>query len=144
TNTVRGKLTTNWDGGNFSNELLGGMNFIRDSRELPANTPLILVKAGRLGNADAWLSAGGERFSQTNFLDQDVYQIQDNITWAHDQHRLTAGTSNEFFHFKNVFLQASTGVWAFDSLDAFEAGTPSAFQRRFGVSPLQAPGSATF
>ena len=34
TNTVRGKLTTNWDGGNFSNELLGGMNFIRDSREL--------------------------------------------------------------------------------------------------------------
>ncbi|GAC1536755.1 MAG: hypothetical protein NVS2B9_02650 [Myxococcales bacterium] len=43
------------------------------------------------------------------------------------------GTSNEFLRIRNVFLQAATGVWAFDSLDAFDANTPVAFQRRFGV-----------
>jgi hypothetical protein len=153
TNTVRAKLATNFDGGKLSNEFLGGISFIRDSRDLPANLPLILVKAtcaacppgsGKIGAADAWLAAGGERFSQANILDQDIYQLQDNITYAYKDHRFTAGTSNEFFKFRNVFLQAAIGAWSFDSLDALAAGTPTAFQRRFGASSLQDPGTAKF
>ncbi len=144
TNTGRVKLVTNWDGGRFSNELLGGFSIVRDARQVPLNIPLILVKVGRLGNNDSWLAAGAERFSQANILDQDIYQAQDNLTIALDKHRLTLGTSNEFLKIRNVFFQASTGVWAFDSLDAFDAGTASAFQRRLAVSPLQEPGTATF
>jgi hypothetical protein len=157
TNTGRVKLTTNWDGGNLSNEFLAGVSIVRDERAMPSNTPLILVRAcntpalcnlpnapGHIGANDAYLAAGGERFSQANILDQDIYQLQDNLTLGVEKHRLTFGTSNEFFAFRNVFLQAATGVWAFDSLDSFEAGTPSAFQRRFGVSPLQDPGTAKF
>src|SRR5262249_41344400 len=87
---------------------------------------------------------GAERFSQANSLDQNIYQVQDNLTFALDQHRLTVGTSNEFFKFRNVFLQAATGVWAFTSLADFEAGRASAFQRRIGVSNLQEPGTAVF
>ena len=150
TNTARAKLTTNWGEGQFSNEFLAGMSFIRDARNLPYGAPLILVKAGRLGASDSWLAAGEERFSQDNTLDQNIYQLQDNLTFAQADHRITVGTSNEFFRFRNVFLQASTGVYAFDCLNAsdcansFEADRPSAFQRRFGVSPLQEPGTAQF
>src|SRR6266851_5528043 len=44
TNTGRVKLVTNWDGGRFSNELLGGFSIVRDARQVPLNIPLILVK----------------------------------------------------------------------------------------------------
>ena len=66
TNTARAKLTTNWDGGKLSNELLASVSVIRDSRDLPQDLPLILVNVGMLGSSDSWLAAGGERFSQDN------------------------------------------------------------------------------
>ncbi len=156
TNTGRVKLTTNWDGGRLSNELLAGVSIIRDARNLSQNLPLILVKAtcsdttvcpagsGKIGASDSWLAAGGERFSQANVLDQDVYQLQDNLTWSVGNHRLTFGTSNEYFIFRNLFLQAATGVWAFNNLDDFEAGTAIAFERRFNASALQDGGTAKF
>src|SRR5207249_1634387 len=105
-----------------------------DSRELPARVPLVFVKTGKLGAADSWLAAGSERFSQSNLLDQDIYQVQDNLTFALGKHRLTVGTSDEFLSLRNVFLQAAIGVWAFNSLDDFDSGKASAFQRRFGGS----------
>jgi hypothetical protein len=144
THTARAKLLSNWDGGRIANEMLAGYSRIRDGREVADDAPLILVKVGQLGSADSWLAAGAERFSQSNTLDQDIFQFQDNFTVALGKHRLTVGTSNELLQIRNVFLQAATGVWAFDSLDALEAGTPVAFQRRFGVSADQDPGTAEF
>src|SRR5438132_352635 len=164
TYTGRGKITTNWDDGKLSNEFLAGVSIIRDKRNVPNNIPLILVKAGDasckvppiparcsdpligpgVGSSDAWIAAGGERFSQANILDQDIWQLQDNLTIASGDHRFTLGSSNELFKFRHVFLQAATGVWAFNSLAEFDAGTPAAFQRRFGVTNLQEPGTARF
>ncbi|REG28042.1 carboxypeptidase family protein [Archangium gephyra] len=144
THTARAKLTSTFLDGKLSNEFLAGFSILRDARDAAQDIPLILVKAGKLGANDSWLAAGSERFSQLNKLDQDIFQIQDSLTLVAGDHQLTAGTSTEFFRLRNAFLQAATGVWAFDSLDAFEAGTPSAFQRRFGVSPLQEPGTAAF
>lgn len=144
TNTGRVKVTSLF-GDRVSNEFLAGFSIIRDKRAPDqADLPLILVKTGRIGSADAWLAAGSERFSQRNVLDQDVVQVQNNTTIDFGEHRLTVGTSNEFFTFKNVFLQAADGVWAFNSLDDLEARNPAAFQRRVAVSPLQAPGTAEF
>ena len=144
THTARAKLTSTWLNGRLSNEFLTGFSIIRDARDPSLDIPLVLVRAGRLGENDAWLAAGAERFSQLNQLEQDIYQIQDSLTLALGSHQLTAGTSTEFLRLRNAFLQAATGVWSFDSLDDFEAGVPSAFQRRFGVSPLQEPGTAEF
>lgn len=149
TNTARLKLTTNFADGRLSNELLGGFSILRDARELPITAPLILARVcamcgGDLGSADAWLAAGAERFSQANILDQDIFQFQDNLTFSVGEHRLTAGTSNEYLRIRNVFFQASTGVWAFNSLDDFEAGTAAAFQRRVAGSTVQEPGTAAF
>ena len=163
TNTVRAKLTSNLDGGNISNEFLASMSYVRDARDLPTNTPLILVKAvdpangspGKLGASDAWLAAGAERFSQGNALDQDVYNIQDNITFGAirtglGDHRITVGTSNEYLKLRNLFLQAAYGVYSFDCLNAadctksLESGAPSGFERRFSVFDNQEAGTARF
>ena len=144
THTGRVKLVSTWLNGQLSNELLSGFSIIRDARDPPLDIPLILVKAGTLGAADSWLAAGAERFSQVNRLDQDVYQLQDSLTWKKGDHALTFGTSNEFLRIYNAFLQAATGVWTFDSLTDFENGVASAFQRRFGVSTLQEAGVAAF
>ncbi len=157
TNTGRVKLTTNSSDGNLSNELLAGFSIIRDARELPIQAPLIMVRVGTLNAAPAWLSAGAERFSQANVLDQDIYQLQDNVSFTRGDHRFVVGTSNEFLKIRNVFLQAAIGTWAFDCLDAancaalgvtsgnsLENGKASAFQRRFGASPGQEPGTAKF
>jgi hypothetical protein len=147
TNTVRGKLTSNFNEGKVSNEFLAGVSIIRDAREIPSNAPLIMVRAAPT-NADpgsGWISVGGERFSQANQLDQDVYQLQDNVSFAAGQHRLVVGTSNEYLKIRNLFLQAATGAWVFNSLADFDAGTPVAFQRRLGVPGSgQDPGTAKF
>ncbi|MGZ6142452.1 MAG: TonB-dependent receptor, partial [Myxococcales bacterium] len=140
TNTGRAKLTTNWDEGHLSNEFLGGFQIIRDQRTTPTDSPLIFVQAPSGG----WLAAGQERFSQANELDQNIFQLQDNVTFSQQDHRITLGSSNEFFNFRNVFLQGGTGVWGFSSLDALDAGTPFAFQRNVAVSSLTTPGTTKF
>src|SRR2546426_212604 len=49
------------------------------------------------------LVAGAEQFSQANRLDQDIYELTDNVTFGlSGGHRLTLGTHNEFFHFTNL------------------------------------------
>jgi outer membrane receptor protein involved in Fe transport len=146
TNTGRLKLATNFMGGKLSNEFLAGVSFIRDARDLPVHAPLILVDTTqKLGNRDAFLAAGAERFSQGNSLDQDIYQLQDNLSFAIDKHRFVIGTSNEYLKIRNLFLQAATGVWAFNSLDDFDAGKPAAYERRFSAAPgVQEPGTARF
>jgi outer membrane receptor protein involved in Fe transport len=146
TSTARLKLTTNLGGGRFSNELLGSFSTIDDVRSLQnPNVPLILVDVGSVGSAQSWIAAGSERFSQANDLKQQVWQFQDNFTWAADsQHRITFGTSDEFFHFDDLFLQAATGTWGFNSLADFEAGKASFYQKRFGVTSSQQAGDAAF
>jgi hypothetical protein len=146
THTARAKLTSTWLEGKLSNEFLAGFSIIRDARDPASDLPLILVKTGnKLGNSDAWLAAGAERFSQLNELNQDIFQIQDSLTLAAGDHQITAGTSTDFLRLRNAFLQAATGVWSFESMDDFEAGLPSAFQRRFAPSGSpQEAGTAAF
>ena len=143
TNTARFKLTSNW--GDFSNEALGGVSFVRDHRDLPNKLPLILVDVGKVGTSDSWLAAGGERFSHQNVLDQDIYELQDNVTYSgFPGHHVTIGTSNELLKIRNVFFQAAYGAWAFTSLDNFENGIPATYQRSLAVSDQQQPGTAKF
>jgi len=158
TNTLRAKMTTNINNGKMSNELLASVSIIRDERSLADRTPLLLVRAcnsataatcaaepnGHLGASPSFLAAGAERFSQANVLDQDIWQLQDSLTFSLGDHRVTAGVATEYLKIRNVFLQAAIGVWAFNSLDDFEAGNATAFQRRFGATSDQEPGTAAF
>jgi hypothetical protein len=145
TNTLRFKLTSRFGNGDVSNEALGSVSIIRDARNVPTNAPLIIVDTGgKLGSKDSFLAAGGERFSQANQLDQDIYQIQDNVTFGLGDHRITVGTSDEFLKIRNLFLQAAYGAWIFASMDDFMNGNAAAYQRRVGLVAGQDPGTAKF
>ena len=98
---------------------------MRDHRELPNTVPLIFV---RDTNPSAYIAAGSERFSQANSLDQDIWEITDNLTFDLGAHKLTVGTHNEFFKFNNVFFPASLGVWAFGSADSLAQGLPFRYE----------------
>jgi hypothetical protein len=111
----------------FSNELLVGRNAIRDKRDLPNNVPLILVNGNRAGDTSSvrpvtLLAAGSDKFSQNNFLDQDIYEITDNVTWGSGRHVITVGTHNEFYKFSNGFFPGSFGVWAFANPESLAVG----------------------
>src|SRR3989441_4425142 len=91
TNTARAKWTATL-ASRFANELLVGYQRIRDKRELPNRVPLIFVGGDRGGTSAA---AGADRFSHANSLDQDIYEVTDNLTFARGSHLITLGTHNE-------------------------------------------------
>lgn len=125
TNTTRFRLNTVL-GRRFTNELLLGRSTIRDFRDLPNRVPLIFVAGDRVGTN---IAAGADRFSQANSLDQDIFEVTDNLTFDVGSHIVTVGTHNEFFGFVNVFFPASIGVWSFSSADSLANGLANRFER---------------
>jgi len=125
TNTVRAKWNAAF-GTRLSNEMILGYQRVRDHRELPNRVPLIFVGGDRPGTN---IAAGAERFSHDNLLNQDIFEVTDNLTLAYGSHLVTVGTHNEFFHFENHFFPASLGVWSFRNADSLEAGRPNRYER---------------
>jgi hypothetical protein len=82
---------------------------------------------------------GREVSSQQNQLDQDNIEVSDDFTWVRGNHTLTVGTHNEFFKFRNVFIQNNFGTYTFSSLANFQAGLAQAYTYRFSntADPLQ-------
>lgn len=115
-------------GETWENELLLTASFIREERDPAASFGQVTVEA----SAD--FLAGAERFSQANSLDQNIFQITNNLTGRFGDHRLTFGTSNEFYSFENLFEPGLLGLWTFDSIDDFAANSPSEYVRRVPVA----------
>ncbi len=118
-----------WSGvfsGKYSNEFIAGLQSVRDKRAPTTTYPTILMNSGGTGTQ---LVAGAERFSQANSLDQDIYELTDNLTVGIGDHRVTIGTHNEFFGFNNVFFPQSIGQWTFANIDSFENNAPVRFDR---------------
>ncbi len=112
---------------NLSNELSVGFTTIRDKRHgISADAPEIEVNETGLR-----LTAGPDRFSSANRLDQDIFEVTDNLTFLTGDHIFTVGTHNEFFSFTNLFIRSFFGFYSFNSLDDLENGNPSFYQRVF-------------
>ena len=123
------QLFTNFVNGS-SNELLLSWNRIRDRRVPIVVAPLITVSnfPSSTGTGTYQLLAGAERFSQGNELDQDIYELTDNFTFPKGDHRFTVGTRSDLYRVRNFFAQGSYGVWTFDSLSAFQAGSARTYE----------------
>ncbi len=122
------ELITNFLNG-WDNDLILGYNRIRDRRTPEVIAPQISVTVPGLQSSAVTLRAGGEQFSQGNALDQDIFELTDNVSFPIGRsHRITVGTHNEFFRFRNLFTESSYGVWTFDNLDSLEAGRPAAYR----------------
>ena len=125
-NTTRLKWTSVF-GGRYNNEFFAGYSRIRDRRD--PNTDFPTVSIDNVPGFNGNFVTGAERFSQANELDQDIWELKDNVTWDVGRHRLTVGTDNQFFGFRNVFFPQSIGQWQFVNLDSLEAGIAHRFDR---------------
>ncbi|HEY9551109.1 MAG TPA: TonB-dependent receptor [Prevotella sp.] len=108
---------------------------VRDARTSGAAFPSINIS--NVGTRGASVNIGNEYSSMANSLDQDVFTVEDNLTWYNGNHTLTFGTHNEFYQFANLFIQNLYGSYYFGSYDDFKTyynnwkgGTPdgSVFQ----------------
>lgn len=145
TNSARFKFTSLLGAANFEAHL--GYQTVRDAREIPNRVPLLMVQGDVINN---WIGAGGERFSHGNELDQDNLEATANLTFAVGRnHRLTVGTHNEFFEFRNLFANNRNGTWTFGNADSLELGLarryeillearPGGFTAEFGVKQIGA------
>jgi outer membrane receptor protein involved in Fe transport len=128
-NTTRAKWAAVFGNG-LNNEFLAGYSSIRDIRDLTNRIPLLLIGGDR---SSATIAAGGDRFSQGNQLNQDIYEITDNLTFDVGAHRITVGTHNEFFKFFNVFTAGSYGIYSFKNVDSLIGSNPNRYEILFGT-----------
>jgi hypothetical protein len=71
---------------------------------------------------------GTENSSHANQLDQDITEVTDDFTLIRGKHTITIGTHNEFFKFRNLFIQNLYGNYEFTSIANFQAGLAQLYQ----------------
>lgn len=90
---------------------------VRDKRDINGEYPSISVN--NVGGGS--VNLGIERSSMANRLDQDIYTLEDNLTWYKGNHTYTFGTHNELYKFTNLFIQDLFGSYTFKNYDAFKS-----------------------
>ena len=114
TNTVTAELQSRLSPV-LSNEARLSYVGVRDKRTSGAAFPSITIK--NVGNGT--VNIGNEYSSMANGLDQNVWTLEDNLTWYKGNHTLTFGTHNELYSFDNLFIQNLYGSYNFLSADDF-------------------------
>ncbi|MBL7699943.1 MAG: TonB-dependent receptor [Chitinophagaceae bacterium] len=116
----------------ISNNLIIGVHRIRDYRSVYGRLfPSIEITKG-----PATIQVGSERSSTANELDQDIIEITDNVKLFKGIHTFTFGTHNEFFKFRNLFINNFNGRWRFSSFNDFFINNP----RQVDVTYSNVPG----
>lgn len=109
-----------------SNELIVGYSTIKTERITPSRAPEVSV--GVLsGTTNRAVTFGTEQFSPGNLLDQEIFEIVNNFTYATGNHTFTVGGRLDHTHIFNNFAQGSFGVYKFANTDALVAGTPQSY-----------------
>jgi hypothetical protein len=124
------QLNSTLGGGKYYNELRLGYLRIRDARD--PLVPWAQVEVENRSDIEGTsvfneFISGAERFSQRNRLNQDEWQLTDDLTFFRGAHTLTVGTDNRFMGFDNTFFHTSTGQWQFSSLADLEAANPRSY-----------------
>ena len=117
--------------GQLFNEFRFTAQRIREFRDRPEFATFPQVSVTLPDNSS--LRAGREQFSAANALDQDIYELTDDVTLVRGKHTITLGTHNEFYKFRNVFIRDNAGTYSFDSLDLLEAGLAQSYDYSFGA-----------
>ncbi len=122
-------------GSDLFNEARIGFTQVKTLRDGPTRFPTTQVDLP----GGVSLEAGRERFSTANSLDQDILEINDDLTFVRGNHTWTIGTHNELFKFKNLFIRDAFGFYNFRSLADFAAGLADSYEHSFSLTsnPLQ-------
>lgn len=128
--TNNGSIELKSNFSNSSNSLLLGITTVRDDREVTGQPfPSISIDDGANG---ASIVLGGEPFSHSNVVNQDVITLTNNFNLYRGRHTLTFGTHNEYFSIFNVFLPFHPPQYTFSSTDKFLQSIPEAYLFLYG------------
>ncbi|WP_276090549.1 TonB-dependent receptor [Pedobacter sp. JY14-1] len=126
----------------LSNNLLVGYTTVRDARStFGALFPHVQINNIN-GSSTNQVNFGSERSSTANQLDQNILEITDNFKIFTGNHTFTVGTHNEFFKFRNLFVNNRYGYWTFNSLADFMADKPLTGEATYPITSN--PGEARF
>ncbi|RQO74908.1 hypothetical protein DBR43_05885 [Pedobacter sp. KBW06] len=121
---------------NLSNNLIIGYSRIRDKRD-PAGTFFPHIQINNMnGIPGQSVNFGTERSSGANELDQDIFEFTNNLKLFAGKHTFTLGTHNEFFKFRNLFINNVGGYWQYNNLDDYlTANKPNRVQAAYSIVP---------
>jgi hypothetical protein len=136
-NSTVAQLYSNFAGG-WSNELIVGYNTIRGERVVPVPAPEVSVGVC-VGPVAATCTVravtfGAEQFSPFNQLDQDIFEVVNNLTIPMGRHTITVGGRLDHTHILNRFPQGLYGVYKFPTIAALQAGLPNGYAVGFANS----------
>ena len=120
-----------------SNEFRISYNSVFDERE-PTNTdqdfPQVYYENPDFGDFGR-LVVGSGRFDALNSLDQKSLELTNNFRFLKGNHSILLGTRNEFFYFKNLFIESGFGEWTFQNLTDLREGRPLDFRKFYSTDP---------
>ena len=126
----------------YSNDLILGLHRIRDFRTTYGTVfPYIEISKASAING---IQLGAERSSTANELDQNIFEVTDNLRIFKGKNTFTIGTHNEFFHFRNLFINNFNGRWTFGSINDFYNNNPRQVQATYSNVPGDPRPSGTF
>jgi hypothetical protein len=133
-NSFGAELKSNFKG-HSANKLRVVYTTFRDSRN-PFSTPFPVINISK--NGVRYIVAGHEPFSIYNRLNQDAFQITDDLNVFLKNHTLTMGASFESFKFGNSFNLVGYGPTLFwdGDLAYFKSQVPNGLPYVFGAYPL--------
>ena len=114
-NSVVAELNSTFGGGKFSNKAQASFSAFRDKRDLPNQPFFPQIDITRGGTT--YTTVGTEQFSANNVLNQNIYQLTDNLSYFAGKHILTGGVNYERFNFVNGFNLQRYGYPFFGGID---------------------------
>lgn len=142
-NVIVAELRSNFNS-IFSNNLILGYTSVRDNRQT-AGTLFPQIKIENINGLPlASTEFGSQRSSVANELDQDVFEVTDNFKINVGKSIFTLGTHNEFFKFRNLFINNYNGSWTFASLDDYFNNKPKNIQATYSLISGDEKPSAEF
>jgi outer membrane receptor for ferrienterochelin and colicin len=123
-NSFVGELTSEF-GGTLFNTLR--LQYATEARPRTPNDNLPSLRVNLTPSEQ--LTYGGNSIAFRNNLDEDKFQVVNNLTWLRGDHSLKIGTNNTFSFIQQTFWRNGTGVYTFGSLEDLEDFAPNAFER---------------
>ena len=118
-------------GNNFANSLIFSYKNVEDNRNTNLSEPFPTVE---ITDGPATINFGGEPFSTTNFLSQEIFTLTNDFNAYFGDHTITIGTHNELYDINNKFVPFNYGWYFYDSVDAFKQSVCAAIDNPGSVS----------
>lgn len=128
-----------------SNQFLTTYTKIKDMRGSNSSPfPFIDIMYGVTGDArqilEPYISAGYELFTWNNGVNNNIFNIIDNVTFYLSNHKVTAGASFEYQMANNSYMRNGTGYYRYASIDDFlNEAAPRDFALTYGYAGEKNP-----